>query len=297
MNRRRFLAAAAGGLSATAGCLDALSEDTGPPGGGGTRSETSTAPATVRPTTKVVTSSIGSPASVGDIAATVTAAGVWRRTTRTGTDRSVVAAADRQYLVFHVTTARTEPAATETPAAAQSPTSVSATRTTETPPDATELSLALSLDGVTYTRVFPTDTCENGHGSFAVPVPAGIDASNGAVMWYAPGGTTVRWPLSSGHFDQLDRTPRFVLESFEVGSGDTQLPVRLSVSNQGSRAGRFLAELRTKSATQGESISFGVPLDESVTYHTSAPVPRADHDQATVLLRWGDTVHEQTVDL
>ncbi|WP_439025663.1 hypothetical protein [Haloarchaeobius sp. DT45] len=302
MKRRRFLASAAGGMSATAGCLDALSRETGtdPPATDGSSAKTGRP--TVRPTTKVVRKSLGTTATVGDVATTVTTAGVWRRTTHAGTDRTVVAASDRQYLVFQVSTSRTTPndpttAPSDTTTSSQSAGSAVSAPTSTAPPSPTDLSFGLSLDGVTYTRSFPTGNSPDGSTTLAVPVPTGIRPSNGAVMWYGPDGTTVRWSLLPGHFDQLARTPRFVLESLEATPDESQLSVTMSVSNQGSRAGRFLAEVGTQSVSQGAEVSFGVPLDETVIYHTSAPLSRPDREQATVVLQWGDTVHERTVDL
>ncbi|WP_435335035.1 hypothetical protein [Haloarchaeobius sp. TZWWS8] len=211
---------------------------------------------------------------------------VWRRTTtvRNHHHTDVVADPERQYVVAAIVVDRQE-------SAPDDGTTTDGTKTDQLP-DASELDVSVRLDGETYADSFPLDVYWSGIG---VPVPTGIEPDDGELVVGLPDGAETRFSLSSTQLDRLAHVPRFTLDEFTLEAGNATVQATLTVSNDGDRDGRFLAELGTDSMSDTPEVEIDVPAGETATRTESVPVAVEGSGEVTVVCQWGDESHRRAV--
>lgn len=256
MNRRQFLALCGGGSGVIAGCL-----------GHGSVPASETTLVTDSPTTpcsdpavppKPTLADPGAGETVqlgGDRAVTVAFVDLYRSVRTHGvsstTHLDVATPADAQFVVAEITvTVDGKPV----------------------DPSGEDLPVAIEVDGVRNPADRPVVINELGWTAAGTlvgfPVPD-EPADNAAVVWTSDGGgnDTTRWMVPAGIEDSLGTAPRFSVESVVTPSWTDRsgsFPVQVTVSNDGDRDGRFLAEFGVAVISDVGEIAFGVPAGETV---------------------------------
>lgn len=167
-----------------------------------------------------------------------------------------------------------------------------------------DVQFALEIDDVQYPRegqhwywAFPPGSTERpGQPAFPAPIS---DATSGAIVWLRDADLKVRWNLPPETLDLLGRAPAFAVRSFDtpdsVSRGDA-FEASFTVSNTGDRAGRFITEFGAGPISDHDEVTIVVPAGTERT-HTGLLEPYYSDDTAEirVTLNWGRERLDRTV--
>lgn len=121
----------------------------------------------------------------------------------------------------------------------------------------------------------------------ALPVPI-AETERAAVVW-GRDGTPVRWLLPDGVVEAFGAAPTFAVRDFrvpaEIGHFE-DIPVALTVANDGDRDGTFRATLELANPFFENGVRFAVPAGEAVTHRTSRSHP-VKEGVVTLECAWG----------
>ncbi|WP_435361221.1 hypothetical protein [Haloarchaeobius sp. DFWS5] len=276
MDRRRLLALSAASLSSVtgfAGCLG-LGAD-----GSGDRTESTNIP-TESSRTSTETATVDGPTLVLDSLT------VRRHTTRAAQHIDVVADPDSQYVVVDLDIV-----------SAGSNVSDESAVTVSDRDDLDAVEYAVVLDGDRYDDWFDNMHPAEISRHISIPVPTGIAPESGEFELSLGGGQSSRTTISKTHLGRIAQVPRFTLDEFTAEAGNATVQVTLTVTNEGDRGGRFLADLGPSTMSDRPEISFGVPPGETVTQQESIGIDAGGADEMTIICEWGDERHSRTVTL
>jgi hypothetical protein len=267
MNRRRYLEVTVGLAAVTfAGCTSSTPEDGGGDGQGSGPASTATGTDSHTPTT--------TPASIGPEGQSLRASGeavtvsdprVRASIRDGGVHVDVRASQDAQYLVVDV----------EAPDAG-------------TP--VTDLRLSLTTSGprtaVGGTAVGRTGGGESATLAFEVPVESYETVS----LVLKAGGEAASWPIPAPQRRNLGRAPAFRVDALEVPDEvrhGEPFEASFTVSNEGDRDARFLAEFGHELVSDTGEVAVEVPAGERRTYVAGVePYYESDPDTVPVILDW-----------
>ncbi|MFB6221285.1 MAG: hypothetical protein ABEH90_07580, partial [Halolamina sp.] len=110
------------------------------------------------------------------------------------------------------------------------------------------------------------------------------------------GHPDVRWELSADVRSAISNPPRFEVRDFAAKDvpGD-EIEISVTVSNNGERDGRFLAEAGDTEMSDQPEIEVAVPAGETVSATRRVLASFRDREEVTVVLRWGGEERTRTV--
>ncbi|MFD1512012.1 hypothetical protein [Halomarina rubra] len=159
---------------------------------------------------------------------------------------------------------------------------------TGTPTHRTRLGsqFAVDLDGTRYPDGY--DTVTNTLGvvpRVGVPVPDDVAPDEGAILQVDGDAVVDRWALSEETLTALASPAAFVVESVEVPetAEPASFEASVTVRNEGSGDGVFLAEFGAAVVSDVAEVEFAVPAGESVTHTETIPTEGVESVDGDVL--------------